>query len=159
MEHNIPICSLRDVMGRRAGPNASLSLCEMKLPGRLQFAVTPQLSRSSLIHFSKIVWSFRSIRVKNDSHIAVGSCVSDPSKSRKVFACVSDLDPNFCSSGKSLVRRRTAAIQAQVGDSLLKPNFRLQISYFNAGHERVATNARTFDAHGCRFVCAIGHNG
>jgi hypothetical protein len=35
MEHNIPICSLRDVMGRRAGPNASLPLCEMKLPARL----------------------------------------------------------------------------------------------------------------------------
>ena len=94
---------------------------------------------------------------KNDSHIAVRTCVSDPSKSRKVFACMSDPDPNFCSCGKSLVRRHTAAIQAQVGDSPLKLNFRLQISYFNAGHERIATSARTFDAHGCRFVCAIGH--
>src|ERR1700730_1883215 len=27
MEHNFPICSLRDVIGGRAGPNASSPLC------------------------------------------------------------------------------------------------------------------------------------
>jgi len=94
---------------------------------------------------------------KDDSHVTVCRSINHLADSREGAPFAGDSDSQLGSHGKRLTRGHTAAIQAQVGDPLLKLNFRLQVHQFDAGHKRITTSTTAFDANLDRILDFVSH--
>jgi hypothetical protein len=84
---------------------------------------------------------------KDDSHVTVCRSINHFADSREGATFAGDSDSQLGSHGKGLTRGHTVAIQTQIGDPLLKLNFRLQIKQFDTDYTRVTVSPSAFDTN------------
>ena len=94
---------------------------------------------------------------KNDSHITFSRGIGYFAESRECAAFAGDSDPQFDSNGKGFTGGHAAAIQAKVGDPLLKLKRGFQVNQFDAGHKRITPTPSAFDTNLDRILDFVSH--
>ena len=94
---------------------------------------------------------------KNNSHITIRCSVSHLAGSRERTAFAGDSDPQFDSNGKGFTGGHAAAIQAKIGDPLLKLKRGFQVNQFDAGHKRITPTPSAFDTNLDRILDFVSH--
>src|SRR6266481_7127519 len=94
---------------------------------------------------------------KNDSHVTVRNSIGHLAHSRERVAFAGDSDPQFDSNGKGFTGGHAAAIQAKIGDPLLKLKRGFQLNQFDAGHKRITATPSAFDTNLDRILDFVSH--
>jgi hypothetical protein len=92
---------------------------------------------------------------KNNPHVPVSGGISNLTERRERSAVARDSDPQFSSSREGFAGGYATAIQAKIGDSLLKAKVRLKVNEFDAGHKRITACPWTFNLY--RILDFLGH--